>query len=137
MQSEWEAVAASLNYPGEKEMWQDLYPKQSLSQLAKKFNKGINNVRGRIDHFQIVKKSRGGANNVKTVIDRELIDDVTNLGIRRAAEKRGIKPQALYHRLYYKMGTTVKGLRAASAAVAQGTNPPTEAPLDVKEEIKE
>lgn len=114
MQSDWDTTARQLGYPGEKEMWVDLYPKNSMTQLALKFSKGINTIRARIDYFQIPKRARGGANNVKVEVSKELLDDCVNLGIHAAAVKWGIKPQTLYQRLYYRHGMTVKKLKEAA-----------------------
>lgn len=111
MQSDWEAEALKLGYHSEEEMWKALYPQSSMTQLAEKFKKGINTIRNRIDHYKIEKRSRGGANNVKVEINKEMLDDVISLGVQKAAVKYGIKPQALYQRLYYKYGTSVKQLK--------------------------
>lgn len=130
MQNEWEAEALKRGFPGEKEMWETLYKNNSLAQLTEMFGKSANTIRTRINKNEITIRHRGGPNNTKTSVDRELIDDVVNLGVRKAALKRGIKPQTLYQRLYYKCGLTVKGLK--EAALKDGL-PPEEVAEVVKE----
>lgn len=114
MQNQWEAEAVRLGYTSEKEMWLDLYPKESLTQLSKKFGKAINSIRARIAACDLPIQSRGGANNVRVEMDQDLIDDVIKMGVVKSALKRGVRPQVIYSRLYYKYGLTVKGLKEAS-----------------------
>jgi hypothetical protein len=125
MQNEWEAEAKNRGYLGEKEMWEDLYTKKgnSLNQLVKMFDRSINNIRSRIDSFQIPKRSRGGANNTKYELSPELINDIVTMGVRQAALKHGIKPQTLYQRVYYKSGLTIKGLRESMSKVPEHSPP--------------
>jgi hypothetical protein len=95
-------------------MWETLYKTESISKLAERFKCGVNTVRSRLEKAQIAAKPRGGANNQKVTIDKQLIDDVISLGVRKAAEMRSIKPQTLYQRLYYKSGLSVKLLKEAA-----------------------
>src|SRR6185295_13156987 len=130
MMTDWEAESKRLGYPGEKEMWEDLYPKNSLSQLVTKFGKSINNIRTRIDFFSIPIKGRGGANHVKLEVDKQLMDDVITMGVRAAAVKHKLRPQQLYQKLYYKCGVTVKGLREAAAKEVSTPSPEVDPVVD-------
>lgn len=98
-----------------------------MSELAKKFSVGINTIIKRIDYFHIEKRKRGGANNQKVEIDQSLLDDIVKVGVHAAAAKRGIKPQTLYQRLYYKHGTTVKKVKEAVAALSAAQTTPSSA----------
>lgn len=122
-QTDWEGEAKKLGFSSEREMWTSLYPSHSLTRLAEKFGKGINTIRGRLDKYQIPMQARGGPNNTKVQLDQALIDDVINLGVKKAAEKRGVQPQTIYHRLYYNHGLTVSGLKAKLAAQREAGQP--------------
>lgn len=121
---DWEPTAKKLGFIGEKEMWEQLYNKYSLTDLAVRFSCGVNTIRNRIAKFGIEIKARGGPNNLKIDLDKELLDDIIQLGVKKAANKRGIKPQVLYQRIYYKYGLTVKGLREAAEADKQSPSSP-------------
>lgn len=128
VQSNWEAEASKLGYKSEEEMWKDLYPKHSLNELVVKFGRAINTIRARLEYFQIPKRQRGGANNQKVEIDQNLLNDVIALGVNAAAKKHNIRPQALYQRIYYKYGTSVKELKqkAREALAASQSTPQPE-----------
>lgn len=132
MSSRWEAEARNRGYDTEKAMWEDLYSKYSLTQIAKMFAPsgkttcGINTIRERVAKAGIQIKPRGGANNLKVEITDALIQDVVTLGVRKAAEKHGITPQTLYNRVYYKTGLRIRDLKqsVAESLRAQGEGDP-------------
>jgi hypothetical protein len=110
----WDNEATTRGYAGEREMLLDLYKTHSLSELAQMFNCSINSVRDRFAKHALALRDRGGANNLKFTVDQSLIDDVTTYGIAYAAQKRGVTPQTLYTRLYYRKGLKVRQLREAA-----------------------
>lgn len=120
----WEVEAQKRGYVDEREMWKDLYPKHSLTQLQEMFGKkGINTIRDRLSKHQIEMRKRGGANNEKVHLDPELINKIAERGVMAIAKELGVKPSVIYQRLYYKYGLTVKELKAKQAALSEGDQP--------------
>lgn len=116
----WEAVASQLGFTSEEAMWRKLYAEDSLAAIAAKFHVSPGQIRGRIEACGIPLRSRGGANYQKVEMSKELLDDVTSMGIRKAALKHGVQPQTLYNRIYYRYGLTIGDLRRqAEAEVAK------------------
>lgn len=133
-QENWEGRALELGYKSEKEMWESLYKTESLTQIAARFNRGINTIRARFEKHGITFKARGGPHSTKVEMSAEFIDDVVNLGVMGASKKYGVKPQAIYQRLYYKLGMTVKQVREMAR---QGKQSPSSPGCDSEPQLSE
>src|SRR5262245_19790489 len=107
----WESTAKNLNYESEAKMWAEMYPKFSISALAQKFGTSVGVIRSRLLRKNVEVRKRGGPNNVKIVVNDELVDRILKTSIPQVAKEMNLSPQALYRRLYYKYGLTVRELK--------------------------
>jgi hypothetical protein len=128
--TQWEALAQSLGFPGEVEMWKELYEKRklSISQLSLKFACSPHTVRSRLKSLQLEIRKRGGPNSVKVQVTNDLLLKIKQQGIPTTAKQLGVSPQALYSRLYYSLGIKKKDLEKELTKALEDTSP-EEAPV--------
>jgi len=134
--TQWELLAQSLGFPGETEMWKELYEKRHLSinQLSLKFACSAHTVRARLRALKLDIRSRGGPNAMKVEVNQDLLQKIARQGIPTTAKQLGVAPQTLYNRLYYSLGLKKRDLEKELAKHRDGE---PESPEKVDDEQKD
>lgn len=98
---DWEELAKQMKYPGEKEMWEDLYSRRemSIAELSRRFDSGTASIHKRLTANGIPTRPRGGKNNQRVVVTAELVERCRNEGVTPVATELGLSYNTLHKAL--------------------------------------
>jgi transposase len=110
MAIQWERIAKELGYKDTGHMWQVLYNKHSVGQLAMRFAISANTVRSELRRHDITPKPPGGANNLKLEITPALLERVQTQGVLSLSRELELDETTLYKALK-RAGYNARGHR--------------------------
>ena len=119
MAIDWGRYAAELEYETEKEMWEKLYKRFSVNQLAKRFSVSAHAVRIQLATHGVQMRGRGGPNNQKIDSSKLTQEEIDTKGIAQIAAEMGVHPTSLYKHLFYSKGKLKRPVPSSVPAVPQ------------------
>src|SRR5690606_34412536 len=137
---DWVEVSQGLDFPGPKEMWEELYTNRGLSttKLAAQFGVGVNTITKELRKHEIAIRKRGGKNyqRIKPEEVEGLRVRVEAEGIQAVADSFNppLSPTTLYKRLFYSQGERRRRpLQSAEPSAVEPADPPA---ADVRDESR-
>jgi hypothetical protein len=110
MAIQWERIAQELGYKDTQHMWQVLYNKHSVGQLAMRFAISVNTVRAELKRHDIRPKPPGGPNNLKLEITPALLERIQTQGVLSLSRELELDETTLYKALK-RAGYNARGHR--------------------------
>jgi hypothetical protein len=104
---QWDKIAQSLGHPDAQRMWNALYARYSVAQLAARFAVSVDTVRKQLKFHGVQMKGPGGRNNQKIVIDEDMVLAIRLRGVATVAKERDLDITTVYKALR-KMGLNGK-----------------------------
>lgn len=96
MSHDFQAKATTLNFLGEKEMFEGLYKTMSLQQLATSLGISLHLCRKKLVEHGVIVRQRGGPNGLKLVMTQAIVDDMKTRSANSIALELGVSKYTLF-----------------------------------------